>query len=116
MQRLVHFALALLLTTGIPIPAANLAHADEALIARGYAIARVKCHLCHAIGKDDVSANPKSPPFRTLSRKYPLGHLEEAFVEGIIVGHKEGQQMPHFRFDPPQIDALIAYLASIQTP
>lgn len=114
-MRFIHRAIAVVFIAGALVLAIVQAHADEALIARGYKIAKEKCRLCHAIGKDDVSTNPKSPPFRTLARKYPLSHLEEALAEGIIVGHK-GPEMPHYRFDPPQIEALIAYLASIQTP
>jgi hypothetical protein len=38
--------------------------------------------------------------------------LEEAFAEGVLVGHPS---MPEFRFEPRDIDALLAYLESIQT-
>lgn len=87
--------------------------AESALVARGHAIAEHKCARCHAIGPTGLSRNPKSPPFRTLSRRYPLEGLEEALAEGIIVGH-QGLEMPHFRLSPPQIDAFIAYLKSVQ--
>ena len=53
------------------------------------------------------------PPFRYLARKYPLYNLEEALGEGIVVGH-EGLEMPQFQFDAKQVEALLAYLASIQ--
>ena len=89
------------------------AHADDAVIAAGRAIAAQNCSRCHAIGPDDSSANPKSPPFRILSQKYPLSYLEEALGEGIMVGH-EGPEMPNFRFDAEQIEALIAFIGSIQ--
>jgi hypothetical protein len=52
-----------------------------------------------------------APPFRTLSQSYPLNSLEEAFAEGILVGHPD---MPDFQLEPAQIDHLIAYLNSIQ--
>lgn len=84
-----------------------------ATLERGRAIAAKNCGGCHAIGRSGASPNPKSPPFRLLSRKYPLTNLEEALGEGIIVGH-EGLEMPPFQFDPKQIEALLAYLASIQ--
>lgn len=89
------------------------ASADSALISHGRAIAERNCARCHAIGKTGLSRNPKSPPFRTLSQRYPLEGLEEALAEGIIVGH-QGLEMPHFRLSPPQIDAFIAYLKSVQ--
>src|SRR5271163_1194156 len=91
---------------------AEPAYADAALIARGYALAMNRCGGCHAIGKTGESANPKSPPFRYLSRRYRLSNLEEALAEGIIVGH-EGLEMPQFQFSPAMIDALIAYMNSV---
>jgi cytochrome c len=86
---------------------------DAGMLVRGKAIAARNCGGCHAIGYSGASPNPKSPPFRFLARKYPLSNLEEALGEGIIVGH-EGLEMPPFQFDPRQIEALLAYLASIQ--
>jgi cytochrome c len=79
----------------------------------GESIAKANCGRCHAIGRAGRSRNPKSPPFRHLSRKYPLSNLEEALGEGIVVGH-EGLEMPQFQFDAKQIEALLAYLNSIQ--
>ncbi len=105
---------AILLAAIASLPLAPPACADAALIARGHAIAKTNCGRCHAIGKTGESADPRSPPFRTLSRKYPLTDLEEALSEGIMVGH-QGPEMPQFRFDPEQIDALLAYLASVQS-
>ncbi|WP_442755864.1 hypothetical protein ACNHKD_04195 [Methylocystis sp. JAN1] len=58
-------------------------------------------------------SEPQSPPFRYLARKYPLSNLEEALGEGIVVGH-EGPEMPQFQFDAKEVEALLAYLASIQ--
>lgn len=108
------FALAMLFATIAGLPWVAPACADARLIARGHVIAKEYCGRCHAIGKTGESANPKSPPFRTLSHKYPLTDLEEALSEGIMVGH-QGLEMPHFQFDPEQIDALLAYLASVQS-
>ena len=86
---------------------------DAQLLKRGRAIAQANCGRCHAVGARGVSANPKSPPFRDLARKYPLNNLEEALAEGIVVGH-EGVEMPQFRLNSAQIEALLAYLGSIQ--
>jgi cytochrome c len=88
--------------------------ADKALIERGRMIAKVNCGRCHAIGKTGESANPKSPPFRYIAKKYPLANLEEALAEGILVGH-EGPEMPQYTLSTAQIEALLAYLGSIQT-
>jgi mono/diheme cytochrome c family protein len=102
---------ALLAIMGLPWAPPAFANAKQ--IARGHAIAREYCGRCHAIGISGESTDPRSPPFRTLSGKYPLSDLEEALSEGIMVGH-QGPEMPQFQLDPDQISALLAYLASIQ--
>ena len=94
-------------------PPATAETASPAMLLRGKAIAQANCGRCHAIGPTGASPNPKSPPFRTLSHKYPLTDLEEALAEGIVVGH-EGAEMPQFRLSTGQIAALLAYLGSIQ--
>jgi mono/diheme cytochrome c family protein len=80
-------------------------------VADGLRLAETHCANCHAIGSEGDSAHPMAPPFRTLSRDYPVNALEEAFAEGVLVGHPD---MPEFRFEPAQIDALVAYLESVQ--
>jgi cytochrome c len=92
--------------------AAPEARADSAVNA-GRDIAKNFCSRCHAIGARGASPNPKSPPFRFLAKKYPLANLEEALGEGIVVGH-EGEAMPPFVFTAEQVQALTAYLSSIQ--
>ena len=77
----------------------------------GRHIAETRCATCHAIGAQGASHHPMAPPFRTLSRDYPVNALEEAFAEGILVGHPD---MPEFRFEPAQIDDLLAYIESVQ--
>ena len=79
----------------------------------GRTLAETHCATCHAIGKRGQSPNPKAPRFATLAQRYPLDNLAEAFSEGILVGHGP---MPEFQFEPDQIDGLIAYLKSIQSP
>lgn len=55
--------------------------------------------------------HPAAPAFRTLRERYPIDALEEAFAEGIYVGHPD---MPEFVADPDQIAAIVAYIESIQ--
>lgn len=99
------FALtAMLLSFALP------AMADD-LIEFGREIAEVNCASCHAISTDDASLHPEAPPLRELSARYPLDALEEAFVEGIYVGHPD---MPEFEATAEQVDALLAYLDTIQ--
>ncbi len=94
------------------IAAPPVAHAKDSP-ARGRKIAERNCQKCHAVGPTGASANPKSPPFRTLAQRYPLKDLEESMAEGLMVGH-EGPEMPLFEFRPSQIGDIMAYLRTIQ--
>ena len=80
-------------------------------VQQGLALVQTHCSECHAIDKSGASPLPIAPPFRDLHQRYPVEHLEEAFAEGIMTGHSE---MPQFRFEPDQIDDLIAYLQSLE--
>lgn len=82
-------------------------------IARGAELAQSQCGGCHATAREGESPAPEAPPFRTLSQNYRVANLEEALAEGISVGHPG---MPQFAFPPDDVDALIAYLQSIQDP
>jgi len=84
--------------------------AETELAAKGRAIALERCGHCHATGTDDRSTHEKAPPFRLVVERYPSEHLAEALAEGIVTGHKD---MPIFVFDPPAIEAFLAYLDSL---
>ena len=103
-------SLPLLLAFAMALASPAFARGDKA---RGLKIAQRNCAPCHAVGRTGDSANPKSPPFRTLAQRYPLSELEETMGEGMMVGH-EGPEMPMFEFRPDQIEDFIAYLGSIQ--
>ncbi|TIO04117.1 cytochrome c [Mesorhizobium sp.] len=93
---------------GLHAPWAN---ADP--VSRGKALLEVNCARCHAIGKTGKSSHPDAPEFRTLSQRYPLTDLEESFAEGISTGHPD---MPEWVASPDQIEAIIAYIESLQQP
>jgi cytochrome c len=80
---------------------------------RGQAIAQKLCARCHAI--DDTSDSPMglAPPFRDLSKRYPIDNLAEALAEGIVTGHPA---MPRFTFEPREIEALLTFIASLTPP
>lgn len=80
---------------------------------RGQAIAKENCATCHAIGRTGKSPLAKAPPLRTISKKYPLESLEEAFAEGIVVSHRS-PEMPPFEMEPQQISDLLDFLRSLQ--
>lgn len=98
------------LTAETPPRAAPLTVADAA---RGQRLAETHCSTCHAIGEDGTSPHDLAAPFRTLSRNYRISALEEAFAEGALVGHPD---MPDFRLEPDEVDALIAYIHTVQEP
>lgn len=87
------------------------ATAQEADIAHGKALVETNCARCHGVGETDISPHEDAPEFRTLSKRYPVDALEEAFAEGIVTGHPD---MPEFKATPKQILDIIAYMASIQ--
>ena len=91
---------------------AVLPAAAEPDLAAGRKLAQ-KCEPCHAVGASGESPLPIAPRFRDLARRYPLENLQEALAEGIVVAHNA--PMPEFRFTGAEIDAFLAYLASIQT-
>jgi cytochrome c len=90
---------------------AALAQEDAAPARRGQALLAANCSRCHAIGRTGESPHPAAPPFRTLSRRYPIEGLAEALAEGLSVGHPD---MPEFVFEPDDIGAILDYLKSIQ--
>lgn len=90
---------------------AGAAAQERDIVARGQTLAEANCAVCHAIGAEDESAHAEAVPLRELSERYPIDALEEAFAEGIHVGHPD---MPVFEAEPDQIAALLAYIESIQ--
>lgn len=107
-HRALSVAMCLALSGAGAVPQQAWAQARD--VARGQQIAEKLCARCHAIGKSDASPDPKALPFRSIGKLYPLEHLAEAFAEGIVTGDNK---MPEFKFEPPDIDAIISYLAEM---
>jgi cytochrome c len=101
-------AVAIAMAMAVSAPAAA---AEKDLTDKGEVLVRKDCSRCHAVGLEGESPNPEAPPFRTLSNNYPIEDLAESLAEGIVSGHPE---MPIFIFGPRDVDAIIAYLESIQ--
>lgn len=94
--------------------AARAAEAEGASpVAKGRDIVAAKCGRCHAIGAEGHSQHPQAPPFRDVVKRYRVENLAEALAEGIVSGHPD---MPVFVFDPPEIEAILAYLDSLGGP
>jgi cytochrome c len=87
-------------------------HAETSaeIVAKGHDLVETNCSRCHAIGMDDASKHPEAPPFRVVVTRYPPANLSEALAEGISSGHPD---MPEFVFEPPEIEAIVAYLKTL---
>ncbi|MEM7398495.1 MAG: cytochrome c [Pseudomonadota bacterium] len=94
-----------------PVMASDAAPTEQNQVDKGAAILLENCARCHAIGVVGDSPNDEARPFRTLSENYPVENLAESLAEGIMTGHPD---MPVFVFKPTDVDAVIAYLQSIQ--
>ena len=87
------------------------AQSDEG-IKEGRQLVETNCGRCHGVGKADASPHVAAPPFRKLSDSFPMDALEEAFSDGRI--YTDHPDMPEFIATPEQVDAIIAYIASLQ--
>jgi len=89
-----------------------LASPSQALALRGKALVTRDCARCHAVGRTGDSPLAAAPPFRRLHERYDVDALAEGLAEGLTVGHGP---MPEWVFTPPDVEAIVAYLKSIQT-
>lgn len=100
------------LATGLVAAFGLTAATQPADVARGEVLLTRYCAGCHAVGPSGVSPNRAAPRFRELHTRYKMDDLAEALAEGMLTGHPA---MPEFRFSPADVQAVIAYLKSIQT-
>jgi cytochrome c len=96
----------------LALAASSTAMADP-LQQRGEVLARGMCSPCHAIGKTGNSKHPAAPRFRTLDSQTNLSKLARRLQGGLLTGHED---MPLFRFNADDADAIAAYVRSIQVP
>lgn len=80
---------------------------------RGKVIAQGLCSRCHAIETTGESPHPAAPSFRSLEARTDLSKLARRIREGLLTGHED---MPMFRFDRDDADAMVGYIRSIQGP
>ncbi len=103
----------LLLLSGTAVPVTAQTATDALPTADGRAIADRLCVRCHAVEPEAASPVPQAPPLWRIGQRYPVENLAESLAEGIVTGHGP-VQMPSFQLDTASIDALLAYLASVQ--
>ncbi len=112
-SNLSHWFLLASVAAGAATISSVLAQEGASPLKRGETLLATNCARCHATGATGLSPHPAAPPFRTLSRKYPIDGLAESLAEGLSVGHPD---MPEFIFEPEDVGAILAYLKSIQVP
>lgn len=95
------------------LPAFGDAQAGDAKA--GKAFVQAACAKCHAVEAKGDSPNKKAPAFAKIAKSYSPEMLEEAFAEGIVVGHGTSD-MPQFELEPADIDNLTAYLRTLRGP
>ena len=75
---------------------------------RGFLFVRMHCAQCHAIDKVSESPLSAAPPLRTLRLKYPVADLQRPLADGIHPA------MPRFRLEAHQVEAIMAYLKTLE--
>ena len=108
MQRRHLIVVASVLHVGLALPATAQSYRE-----RGEVLARGLCAGCHAVGRSGDSVHPAAPRFRSLGNRIDLSNLAQRIREGLLTGHED---MPMFRFDREDANAMAAYVRSIQGP
>jgi cytochrome c len=103
--------LGIVASIALVVASASAFAVEKGLADKGEVLVRENCSRCHAIGKEGDSPHKEAPPFRTLSKNYPIEDLSESLAEGIVSGHPD---MPIFVFGPHDVEAIVEYLQSIQ--
>jgi len=112
-RRWVGLRIAAVVAASVPAASGDAAAQARPAADRGQDLAERLCAGCHAVGPAGASPQAAAPPFRTFPDRWPVEYLAEALAEGIVVGHGADVAMPEFRFEPAEIDALIAYLDAL---
>lgn len=99
-------AFALVSAFGLAGPASSA----ESILQQGRAIAAANCARCHSIDKTGDSPFRPAPPFRVIAKMYAASDLEEALVEGIVVGHPA---MPEFTLSGEEAAAISTFIDSL---
>lgn len=94
-------------------PAAGCAAND--MTCGGQMLAESRCARCHATGATGTSPYPGAQPFRVFWQRWTRPALASALKTGIIVEHdRSGVKLPEMKLEEAEINALFAYLDTIQ--
>lgn len=80
-------------------------------VAAGRRLVDDRCASCHRIADSDPARHPQAPSLTDVAGRYPPRALEEAFAEGMTVGHPD---MPAFAFTADETRKLIRFLESLE--
>jgi mono/diheme cytochrome c family protein len=111
-NRFAVLVLAAVITGCASAPPANNA-LPSAAVARGAAIAKVRCAACHAVDLIGTSGRPRAPPFRDIQARYNDVSFERE-MDRIAAGNHN--QMPPLRLERDQIHDVAAYIQSLGAP
>jgi cytochrome c len=93
-------------TSGLAQPTSELADRGEELLSR-------ECAMCHATGRRGESSQRAAPSFAEIARRGDLARIRRALESGITSGHPA---MPTVTLSASDIEAVLAYLATIREP
>jgi mono/diheme cytochrome c family protein len=81
--------------------------------AHGLAFAQQRCAGCHAVERNRLSPNPEAPPFESVVN---AAGLTAATLKPWLRDSHNFPAMMNFTIEPQQIDALAAYMLTLQRP
>lgn len=91
----------------------GIAHALDGEQRRAQALLKEFCGRCHAVSRVGQSPHAYAPPFRSLGEnKLYDEKFSQRLQDGLSTIHPD---MPTFRFDRRDAEAVINYLKAIQT-
>ena len=79
----------------------------------GRAFAETRCASCHAVKAGEESPRAGAPTFVELNRRYVATTLQRKLADMVETEHSE---MPPLRVHWDEIEALMAYMQTLETP
>jgi mono/diheme cytochrome c family protein len=108
MRKPLHHSGALLLATGLALPAGRAAAAPDA-VAEGRSLAEGLCARCHAIAPNRPNRWTDAPSFESIANR--PGMTRTWLVDFIPKPH---MHMSAWNYNPTQVDSIAAYILSLR--
>lgn len=104
---------ALLLASGCAATSdAQMAGLNAPSVETGRALAETRCASCHAVKAGQESPRAAAPTFVELNRRYVATTLQRRLAE---MNETEHSEMPPLRVHWDEIEALTAYMQTLET-